>query len=138
MERKRKFIIMFFLVLITAAANNFAQNNIQAHFDYSDHKIIIQYQFRGDTARDYDVSIALKRKSDPKFNMMPEFLKGDLGKGKYANGERKIIWSLSQQDEKTLTSDDFYFELLANEVKGGGGFMWLIYVALAVAGFFLI
>ncbi len=137
MITKRYFTLILILLFVSFAGRSMAQSNLKAHFETSEHKVIIYYQFQGDTTSDYKVSIALKQKSNPDFDMEPKFLQGDLGTGKFANEERKIIWNLSEKEERVLTGDDYYFEVLADE-KGGGGFMWIIYVALAIGGFFLI
>ncbi len=129
-----KFLRLLILFLFLTTANNLAQNKINTSYEYSNHNIFIYYDFTGDASKEYDVSILLKRTSQPDFLLKPGSLTGDLGKGKFANEKRKITWHLTPQEESSLTADDYYFEVTANEIKSGGGLPWYVYVGGVVLG----
>ena len=113
----------------------FAQQKIQAGFDYSEGKIFIFYEFQGDRTKDYEVEITLKRTSDPDYSLVPEKISGDIGEGKFANKKCKIIWELNPEDESLLEGEDFYFDVSANEISTGGGIPWYVFAGgAAVAG----
>ncbi len=130
-----KFEIMTVLLLIILPLNNSSgQNKINTSFEYTDHQINIAYEFQGDSTEKYDVSVVLKRTSNSYFSLKPGLLTGDLGEGNYADGKRTIIWHLTPQEEESLTGDDYYFEIMANEIKRGGGIAWYVYVGGIVLG----
>ena len=104
-----------------------AQNNINTSYKYSNHRITIYYDFQGDSEQQYNISVILKRTSNPNFNLVPGSVTGDFGEGKYADGKRKIIWNLSPQEEEILTGNDYYFAINAAEIKSGG-IAWYVYV----------
>lgn len=112
----------------------FPQNNIIASFEPTSHSVIIYYEFAGDKSSEYEIFITLKKTTDPNFNFEPSQLSGDYGKGNFSEGKRKIVWYLSPKEESTLISDDFYFELTANEIKKSGGIPWYVYVGGALLG----
>lgn len=130
MQQSKTILLIF---LLATSLYTFAQNNIKTSFKYSNHTIIIYYEFQGDSAKGYDVSVELKRTSVPDFSLKPELLTGDFGKGKYANAKRKIVWHLTQQEEESFTADDYYFEVTADEIKGGE-IAWYYYVGGAIVG----
>ncbi len=121
-----------FLILFTPKCD--AQNNINTRFEIQSHKIIIDYEFKGDSTAKYNVSIVLKRKSVPNFSIIPKLTEGDIGEGYYANKLRQVVWNLSQQEESSLTADDYYFEVFANKIEESSGIKWYVYVGGAVLG----
>ncbi|NWF89721.1 MAG: hypothetical protein HXY50_09710 [Ignavibacteriaceae bacterium] len=126
--------ILLFFVLIFADQANFAQQKIQASFDYSDGKIFIFYEFSGDNSKEYDVSIVLKRTSDSEFAIVPEKLSGDIGEGKFSGKKCKIVWELSSEEESMLEGEDYYFDVTASEISSGG-IPWYVFAGgAAVAG----
>lgn len=133
----RKFfycLLIIFSFLFTSQAI-FPQQKIQASFDYSDGKIFIFYEFKGDKTHDYGIDIVLKRTSVPDFQLVPENLSGDVGEGKFADKKCKIIWELNTDEESMLEGEDFYFDITATEISAGGGIPWYIFAGgAAVAG----
>ncbi len=133
------------LIFFLATLQTYSQEKINATFQAGEGKVFIYYELKGDPAKEYDVSVVLKRSSDPSFELVPSVLVGDVGKGKFAGGKKTIIWQLNPQEEEQLNGEDFYFEVTANEIEssGGGGIPWYVYAggaALAggAAAFFLL
>jgi hypothetical protein len=125
---KISFKILFcFTVLILSRAIT-AQEKIQANFDYSEGKIFIYYEFKGDYAKEYEIGIVLKRTSDSRFNLVPEDLSGDIGTGNFANKKCRIVWTLLPDEEAMLDGEDFYFDVTAKEIVEGGGVPWYVFV----------
>jgi hypothetical protein len=126
--------MLFIICLLLPVYTGLAQNKINTSFEYSQHQIIIRYEFQGDSSLQYNISVVLKRTSNLDFQIKPELLSGDFGTGKYANENRKIIWNLAKQEEENLTGDDYYFEITANEIKKSGGIAWYVYVGSVLLG----
>lgn len=121
-----------FFILLTAKCD--AQNNINTRFEIQSHKVIIYYEFNGDSTSRYDVSVVLRRKSVPNFSIIPKLTEGDIGEGYFANRQNQIIWNLSQPEENSLTADDYYFEVFANKIEEGGSIKWYVYIGGAIIG----
>ncbi len=130
----KSFLSLLLLLSLFTSGYTPAQNEINTSFEYSQHKILIYYQFAGESSSLYNISVVLKRKSVPDFKLEPGSLSGDYGEGKYANAKREIIWNLSQQEETSLTGNDYYFEITANELNHGGGIAWYVYVGGLLVG----
>ena len=126
-------VLIIFIFLMLPFCTGLAQNKINTSFEYSNHQITIYYEFQGDSSVQYDVSVVLKRTSNSYFNLTPGLLTGDFGEGKYADGKRKIVWHLTRQEEENLKGEDYYFEINANEISGGG-IAWYVYVGGIVLG----
>ena len=122
------FNILFCFIVVILGRAAFAQEKIQANFDYSEGKIFIYYEFKGDDAKEYEIGIALKRTSDSRFSLVPEELSGDIGTGNFANKKCRIVWTLLPDEEAMLDGEDFYFEVTAAEIKEGGGIPWYVFV----------
>ena len=113
----------------------FPQGKIQATFDYSDGKIFIFYEFQGDRNKDFEVTVKLKRTSDPSFEIIPSQLSGDVGEGKFAGKKNKVTWVLNEDEESQLEGEDFYFDVTALEIEQGGGIPWYVFAGgAALAG----
>ncbi|MGE5354027.1 MAG: hypothetical protein ACM3P0_18215, partial [Acidobacteriota bacterium] len=110
------------------------QEKIQVTSEASEGKVFIYYELQGNPSKEYEVGLKLKRTSQPNFSYTPEDLEGDVNEGKFATGKRKIVWTLSKDEEKMFQDgEDFYFEVTAN--PAGGGTAWYYYVGAAlVAG----
>lgn len=129
---KSRTIYFLAAAIIFLSPDLFSQEKIHASFEYSDGKIFIYYEFQGNRENDYDVSIQLKRASDPNFELIPEDLTGDIGEGKFAGKKNKITWIINEDEESKLEGEDFYFDVQAAEIKSGGGIPWYVYAGGAV------
>ena len=113
----------------------FSQEKVSATFEAVEGKVLIYYTLKGDSEKEYDVNAILKRSNDASFELIPEDMTGDIGKGKFAGARKTIIWHIKPEEEALLEGEDFYFEVTAVEVKEGGGFPWLYVLGgAAVAG----
>ncbi len=133
------FKIFFSAVLLFPFISNtsLCQEKINTTFEASpDGKIFIYYQLNGDPEKEYNIGVVLKRTSVPSFELTPADLSGNIGKGKYGDGNKKtIIWTLKPEEKAILNGEDFYFVVDAEEVKTGGGIPWYVYVGgAALAG----
>jgi len=126
--KNMKLLLGIFFVTMQLAA----QQKLSASFESLENKIHITYEFQGDADKEYEVKVALKRSSASKFSYLPSSLSGDIGKGKFANNKRLIVWELSPKETETLKDSDYFFEITAYEVKGG--IPWYYYVGATVVG----
>ena len=131
-------ILLVLIFLFSFLPNSsFSQQRISTTFEASpEGKIFIYYQLHGDPEKEYDISVVLKRTSIPSFELVPSDLSGNIGRGKFGDGNKKtIIWTLKPEEKTILNGEDFYFVVNAEEVKSGGGIPWYVYVGgVAVAG----
>jgi hypothetical protein len=126
--------LTFGLIFLSAHKNTKAQS-IEASFETTQEGTInIYYEFNGDPDKDYNVTVVLKRKSDPSFSLVPKNLNGSVGIGKFANVKRTIVWAPTADEQQTLQGNDFYFMVNAKVIKteSGGGIPWYVYVGGAV------
>lgn len=133
--KKIFYTILIFSTVVIVNQKVFPQGKIQATFDYSDGKIFIFYEFQGDRSKDFEVTVKLKRTSDPNFEIIPSQLSGDIGEGKFAGKKNKITWVLGEDEESQLEGEDFYFDVTALEIELGGGIPWYVFAGgAALAG----
>ncbi|MCU7497387.1 MAG: hypothetical protein HF314_16270 [Ignavibacteria bacterium] len=128
-----KTLLSVFVILLAALPLR-AQEKISVTSEAAEGKVFIYYELQGNPAEDYEISLLLRRTSQPTFSYSPEELEGDFNEGKFATGKRKITWKLTPEEKKMFfEGDDYYFEVLAK--PSGGGTSWYYYLGAAlVAG----
>jgi hypothetical protein len=62
------------------------------------------------------VKIVFRKKSDPKFRYVPQFVRGDIGVGTYSGANRKIVWYTKKEPPSVFTGDGFYFEIRVKRI----------------------
>ena len=124
----------FFPLLLFCSANLFAQEKIDATFEASEGKIFIYYEFKGDPDKEFNIEVTLRRTSVPSFKLVPSQMTGDVGEGKFAGRQRTVVWRLKPEEEAILDGDDFYFQVTAEPLEGGGGIPWYVWGGAAVGG----
>jgi hypothetical protein len=138
MKKFNKLILFPFVLIFLFAGKNLKAQSIEASFETTQEGTInINYEFNGDRDKDYNVTVVLKKKSDPTFSLVPNNLTGDIGIGKFADAKRTIIWTPTSDEQQSLQGSDFYFIVNAKEIEteSGGGIPWYVYVGgAAVAG----
>lgn len=69
-----------------------------------------------------DISIVLKRTSDPQFSFKPKMVAGDIGQRNISGPGRKIYWDYLSDIPEGLKGNDYYFEvtveIVSQEEKG--------------------
>ena len=134
---KKNLLYIFSLIILLGFNGSmiYSQEKIEATFEAGEGKILIHYELKGDSQKDYEVSIILKRTSDHSFEVIPDETTGDIGEGKFAGKKSTIIWILNSDEEEMLDGDDFYFDVFAEEIKTVGGIPWYVYIGgAALAG----
>ena len=128
-----RFTIVMIIFLITTP-KFFSQEKINSSFEVSENKIIITYELQGDVNQDYEISVVLKRSLASAFLYPPDSLSGAIGIGKYAGGNRTIIWKLSEKEKIMFSNgEDYFFEVTAVNTSSTGGLpSWLYYVGGSV------
>ncbi len=135
MKKNLLYIISMLILLGFNGSMIYSQEKIEATFEAGEGKILIHYELKGDSQKDYEVSIILKRTSDHSFEVIPDETTGDIGEGKFAGKKSTIIWILNSDEEEMLDGDDFYFDVFAEEIKTVGGIPWYVYIGgAALAG----
>lgn len=127
-----KLILLLLFALFTG--NSFAQkikvDNIG--FEMKDTIIEIHYDLVGQLEKSYNVSVELKREQVPEFGFKPKLLSGDVGKGKFAGTNRKIIWNFTDEFKPEAGITDYYFEVTAK--KTGKAWIYILAGAVVAGG----
>lgn len=121
------FIFFFILMKLSILAQDPIVKN--SYFEPQGDNIVIYYDLEADPEEEYEVNLFLLRESDKKFKYAPEYVSGDIGEGKFAGEKKKIIWNIQKEFPEGLEGEDFYFEIIAEEI---GGSSWFYYVGAAV------
>ncbi|MEI6435023.1 MAG: hypothetical protein WCP32_09280 [Bacteroidota bacterium] len=118
-------IIMLSIQISESRAQKIKVDNIG--YELKDDNIQIHYDLIGEPAKNYKVSVVLKREQSPGFMFKPKSLVGDIGKGKFAGTDRRIIWNFINEFKPEEGVTDYYFEVTAKKpgkawiyILGGG------------------
>lgn len=127
---------MFLLIVFICLAHTLrAQEKITVTSEAGKGKVFIYYQLQGDPSKEYEVSVELKRTSQPRFSYSPEYLEGDYNEGKFAAGKRRIIWKLTDRETKMFSEgEDFYFEVTARPADNSTAWYYYVGAALVAGG----
>jgi hypothetical protein len=88
---------------------------------------MIPQNMRTSASASFWVSLILRRKSFQGFKFIPIDVSGDVGKGNFEGNGRQIVWHLYSDFPDGLSGNDFYFQVSATLLNGGGA-SWLYYV----------
>lgn len=101
----------------------------------SDNGLRISFEL-ADPDEEYNVSLVMKRSTDPEFLFEPQALSGDYGED-IPGGAKEILWASNQEFPDATSTDDLYLEILAEET-GWGWLTWSgIAAATAVVGYWV-
>lgn len=134
MKNKFKLLLLGIMFLSLYSTHIYSQQISDVYFELEGENISIYYSLSPITSDEFEISLILKRTSVPNFNYSPKELKGDIGEGKFAGIERKIIWYVTDEEMNMFDGDDFYFEVFAEKIKKSGGIPWYYYVGTAAVG----
>lgn len=124
-------LMLLVLFLITLFSNNGqAQSYAIENVSYTvlpENVIVVNYDLLGANRR-YAVDVSLKRKKLPGFSYTPTQVMGDVGKGRFAGRNKKIVWSLDNEDPDNFYIDpyvdDYYLEVTARRSSRNGWFLF--------------
>ncbi len=102
-------------------------------FESSGQVIVILYDLQGPTESKFAVKLLLKRRSDPAFEFVPASLSGDIGEGRFAGTDRRIVWEMQKDSPGGFEGTDYYFVVEANLVSSRTSILWYIGGGAAVA-----
>lgn len=120
----------------SAAEGHQGSEVTDVRFTVSGLTVIVEYDLQGDSAAKYAVSLMLRKRSDPSFRYSPKALSGDVGLGRYAGSDRKIVWDMSREFPQGLQGTGYYFVVNAEQVESHhstGILGWIGAGAVAVA-----
>ncbi|MCP5063432.1 MAG: hypothetical protein GY936_13350 [Ignavibacteriae bacterium] len=125
------FLLLVLLFVFSSLA--FSQEKVDVTFEEINGKIYIYYTLNEVSTKQYDINILLKRTSVISFSHSPSDLTGDIGEGDFAGKKNTIIWNVTEEEMNLFDGDDFYFQIIANEIKATKSIPWYYYVGGAVA-----
>ncbi|MFW5835536.1 MAG: hypothetical protein ACOCU3_01135 [bacterium] len=123
-------LLAVFLLILLFSVNSQAQSYGVENVSFTvlrENVIVVNYDLLGANRR-YVVDVSLKRKNLPGFSYTPTQAMGDIGKGRFAGRNKKIVWSLDNEDPASFYIDpfveDYYFEVTARKKSGFGWFLF--------------
>ncbi len=100
--------------------------------------VVVNYDLDGKINKKYVVELLLYRAGNRHFMYAPKAVMGDVGKGRFAGNNRKIVWSIDHELESDFKVDpfvdDYFFVVRARRKRSFQAF-WLI-LATGVAGWY--
>lgn len=129
---KLKLILLIVVVMLSYSLK--AQQISEVSFELVGQNINIYYTLSPITSDNYEITLVLMRTSVPSFSYSPPELSGDIGEGKFAGSNRKIVWSVTNDEMDMFDGDDFYFEVFAEKIEKSGGIPWYYYLGTAAVG----
>jgi hypothetical protein len=123
-------LMIFFIFFGSGFAQKIKVDNIG--FEIKDSIIEIHYDLVGQLEKTYNVSVELKREQAPDFSYKPKLLSGDVGKGKFAGNNRKIIWNFTNEFKPEAGISDYFFEVSAK--KPGKAWIYIVAGGVVAGG----
>ena len=123
-------ILIFAMQISVSQAQKIRVDNIG--YELKDENIEIHYDLVGLPEKNYKVSVVLKREQAPGFIVKPKSLKGDVGTGKFAGNDRRIIWNFINEFKPEEGITDYYFEVTAK--KPGKAWIFIVGGGLVAGG----
>lgn len=118
------FAICFHMCQPVAHAQRHSIENLS--FEVMDNDVVIIHYDLLAQGRDrrYIVDLALRQQSNRFFNYTPQFVVGDIGKGRHEGTDNTIVWSMKHEVpegfEPNPFVDDYYFTLEARRRTRAG------------------
>ena len=103
------------LPLMNSTARKVKIENV--HFGVENGNVIINYDLLGYPAKNYIVRIFLKKGNDVNYQYEPRIVSGDVGKGKFAGRNKRIVWAFNKEFPDGLPGKDYYFVVNAEELN---------------------
>jgi hypothetical protein len=112
MVNNTRFIVigLLFTALTTFTAMAQDQGARNAAWAIADGKIVITYDLVVPDDAEYEVTVILRRESDPAFRVLPVSITGDAGKNTKAGTRKTVIWDFRKDMASPLSGMDYYFE----------------------------
>ncbi len=125
---------LLFCLCQAGFSQNVSVTNLSYSLRVSD--VVVHYDLNGPPDKSYDVSLVLKRDSEPYFKMQPKSVSGQVGTGEFAGRGREIVWHLYRDVPSGLDGNDYYFEVNASMIvpEKGGGIPWYYFAGGALVG----
>jgi hypothetical protein len=120
-----------FLFFLQGAPFSMAQPKAEVRvenvrFEAFAERIDVYYDFTGSEDEDYEVTLSLRKETDTLFVYKPKALAGDVGVGRFAGKNKRILWDLRKEFPKGLEGSDYYFVVSAKLVsKGSSALLWI-------------
>lgn len=136
MKKILRFPVIFIFYSLLFIQNIFSQEIRDVSFELVGEQIYIHYTLNAPISSEFEIQTLLKRLNNASFVYEPQILSGDIGDNQYSGVNKRIIWSVSEDEMNMLDGDDFYFEVIAEEIEAssGGGIPWYYYVGTAAVG----
>jgi len=132
-------LLTFLLALEPAAASGFPNDGdlraTNVRFTSAGDRVLIHYDLTAPADAELEISVRLRKESDPSFSYIPKNLSGDFGPGRYSGVNRTIEWGITKEFPSGLAGNDYFFEVTVRQMESGGfGSLPLIGAGAAVLG----
>jgi len=103
--------------------------------------VIITYDLIAPPETQFDVTLVLRKASEPDFAITPSSITGSVGRVR-GGGYKTVIWNYRKDVPATLKyGQDYWFEITATSIEEGSSLKWWHYAAGgigALAGVFIL
>ncbi len=128
-------LVMFTAVNVIASNSGKPVRVTNVRFEVEHGEVLVTYDLFGQSDRTFRVSLELRKRGNPSYKYIPRAVRGDVGVGKFAGIDRRIVWSIDQEFPGGLPGSDYFFEVKAERIKphSGIGFLTVVGTGVAVA-----
>ena len=96
--------------------------------------ITVNYDLTGAAETKYEITIAMKKDSDPAFNAVPLTVEGDVGEGVLAGTKKEIQWYYRRDYPQGFQGEGYYFEIHVKTLKQQSTWLYYVIGGAAVTG----
>jgi hypothetical protein len=108
--------------------------------EFSDDIIYVYYDLSGSPEEVYSVTLSMRKRSDPAYQVAPKFVSGDVGPNMFPGTGWRVAWSVKRDFPGGVDKKDVYFVIDAKPVGGAAAqsgsntVLWVAGGAAAVGG----
>lgn len=119
----RVFVIFIFALMVVFAkqANGQRMQAKNIQWKVVEGYVVLTFDLP-DTTGKKDISLILKRTTDPNFSFVPKMVAGDIGHGTFSGPGQKIYWDYLSDIPNGLEGNDYYFlvtvKIVSQEEEG--------------------
>src|SRR6266850_5800090 len=90
-------VLALITLAVSAAAGEDRPQIRNIRFESADTQVTVYYDLDGPADQEFDVRIILRRENQKAFAYIPRLLTGDVGRGRFAGRNRKVVWEVKKE-----------------------------------------
>ena len=96
--------------------------------------ITVNYDLSGAADNKYEITVAMKKESDPSFNAIPRTVEGDVGEGVLAGTKKELQWYYRRDYPQGFQGEGYYFEIRVKPAHQQSTWLYYVIGGVAVTG----